>query len=243
MASTLPYRMCAPSLTASPSRNPSKPAGLPLRLPGNEPRNTEYIRISLGTRSRKFFHLLNESSRHHETTGLRPTMGTVLELGHLPLAVNGFVGDAWQQSLERWSQTSDHRVLCGSRFQGDEYRVEAKAGRGSDSQLANLRWNIGEAGVQHFDAATPSTGIPGTEFGVPEVGRIGLDAEQWIVGFLSTIAGIVTDGGIFLIAEYRHHRAVQIEDQSGALSGQVDERLQQSVVDAVRLLPEGVRCV
>jgi hypothetical protein len=72
-------------------------------------------------------------------------MGTVLELGHLPLAVNGFVGDAWQQSLERWSQTSDHRVL----------------------------------------------------------GRIGLDAEQWIVGFLSTIAGIVTDGGIFLVAEYR----------------------------------------
>ena len=57
-----------------------------------------------------------------------------------------------------------------SRFQGDEYRVEAKAGVGSDSQLANLRWNIGEAGVQHFDAATPSTGIPGTEFGVPQKG-------------------------------------------------------------------------
>jgi hypothetical protein len=35
----------------------------------------------------------------------------------------------------------------------------------------------------------------------------------------------------------------QIEDQSGALSGQVDESLQQSIVDAVHLPPEGVRCM
>jgi hypothetical protein len=67
--------------------------------------------------------------------------------------------------------------------------------------------------------------------------------EQWVVGFLATIAGIVTDGGILLFPEYRNHGAVQIEDQSGALRGQVDESLQQSVVDAVHLLPEGVRCV
>jgi len=31
---------------------------------------------------------LNESSRHHETTGLRPTMWAVLEHGHLPLAIH-----------------------------------------------------------------------------------------------------------------------------------------------------------
>ena len=56
MASTLPYKMRAPFLTASPSRNASNPPGLPLRRLGNEPLNTEYIRMPLGTRSRKFFH-------------------------------------------------------------------------------------------------------------------------------------------------------------------------------------------
>jgi len=65
------------------------------------------------------FLLLNESSRHHETTGLWPTMGAVLELGHLPLAINRFIRDAGQESLERWGQTSDHRILCGPLFQGD----------------------------------------------------------------------------------------------------------------------------
>jgi hypothetical protein len=97
-------------------------------------------------------------------------MGTVLELGHLPLAVNGFIRDAWQQSLESWSQTSDHRILCRSRFQSDEHRIEAEAGVGSNSQFANLGWNIGEASVQHFHAAIPGAGISGTEFGIPEVG-------------------------------------------------------------------------
>src|ERR1039458_2055571 len=37
MVWTSPYWMRAPSLTASPSRNPSNPAGLPVLLPGNEP--------------------------------------------------------------------------------------------------------------------------------------------------------------------------------------------------------------
>jgi hypothetical protein len=41
---------------------------------------------------RRFCLLLwNESSRHHETTGLRPTMGTMLEVGHLPVPVDSFV--------------------------------------------------------------------------------------------------------------------------------------------------------
>jgi hypothetical protein len=43
--------------------------------------------------------------------------------------------------------------------------------------------------------------------------------------------------------EYLNHGAAQIEDQSGAVNGQVDESLQQPVVDAVHLLPEGIRSV
>ena len=46
-----------------------------------------------------------------------------------------------------------------------------------------------------------------------------------------------------LIAEHRNHSAVQVKDQSGSLSGPMDKSLQQSVIDAVHLLPESVRCV
>src|ERR1700690_18775 len=54
-------------------------------------------------------------------------------------------------------------------------------------------------------------------------------------------SGGITDGSVLLLSEYRHHGAVQIEDQPGALSGQMYEGLQQSIIDAVHLLPEGVR--
>jgi len=54
---------------------------------------------------------------------------------------------------------------------------------------------------------------------------------------------MVPGGRILLFAEYRNDGAVQIEDQPGPASGPVDEILQQSVVAAMQLLPESVRCV
>jgi hypothetical protein len=97
-------------------------------------------------------------------------MQAVLELGHLPLAVHGCIGNAGEQSLECRGQTRGHRILYGSTFQGGEHRMEAEAGVGSDTQLADLVWDIGEAGVQHFKAAIPGTGISRTEFCIPEEG-------------------------------------------------------------------------
>src|SRR5713226_5103468 len=82
-----------------------------------------------------------------------------------------------------------------------------------------------------------------TEFGIPEIGRIGFHAEQWIVGPFATVTGIVTNAGILLSPEHRNHGAVQIENQSRSPAGQVDESLQQSVVDAMHLFPERVRSV
>src|ERR1700683_2559276 len=167
----------------------------------------------------------------------------VLELGHLPLAIHGLVGAAGEQSFERRRQTRGHGILCGASLQSGKHRIEAEAGVGADSQLANLGWDISEAEVQHFQDAIPGAGISGAEFCIPEEGGIGFHAEKWVVGLLATIAGIVADGGILLIAEHCNHSAVQIKDQSGSLSGPMYESLQQSVIDAVHLLPENVGCV
>jgi hypothetical protein len=51
-----------------------------------------------------------------------------------------------------------------------EHGMEAETGVGPDSQLANLQWNISEAGIQYFEAAIPGASISGTEFCVPEEG-------------------------------------------------------------------------
>src|SRR6266571_5105082 len=61
-------------------------------------------------------------------------------------------------------------AYCAGRASRAANRIEAEAGVGADSQLTNLGWKIGEAGVQHFNAAIPGASIAGTEFGIPEVG-------------------------------------------------------------------------
>src|SRR5258708_865419 len=42
----------------------------------------------------------NESSRHDETTGLRPAVRTMLELGHLPNPIGRFISQTLKQPLE-----------------------------------------------------------------------------------------------------------------------------------------------
>ena len=50
------------------------------------------IHVTTDGEERGFSFLVgNESSRHHELTGVRPTVGAVIELGHLPLLVDGFI--------------------------------------------------------------------------------------------------------------------------------------------------------
>ena len=167
----------------------------------------------------------------------------MLEFRHLPIAIHGFIGKARRHSFECLGQASDDRVLCGLGFESGKDRIKAEAGIGADAQLTYLRWNIGEARVQHFDTAIPCSSITGTEFGIPEKGGISFYTEERIVGLLAAIEGIVTDGSPFLIPEYRDNGAVQIENQPGAPTWQADECLQQLIVDPVQLLPEDVRCV
>jgi hypothetical protein len=75
-----------------------------------------------------------------------------------------------QQSLQRCGQTSYHRILCGSRFDSNEYRIETEARVSSDAQLSDVRRNVGEAVVQHFNTAIPGSSISGAEFDIPEIG-------------------------------------------------------------------------
>jgi hypothetical protein len=44
----------------------------------------------------------NESSRHYVATGLRPIMGPVPELCHLPLLVHRFIAQAGSNRLNAW---------------------------------------------------------------------------------------------------------------------------------------------
>ena len=76
-----------------------------------------------------------------------------------------------------------------------------------------------------------------------QIRRIGFDTQQWIVGSLTAIAGIVADLGTVLVPEDRHHRTVEIENKAGAVLGPVNNILQQSIVDAMELFPEAGWCL
>ena len=121
--------------------------------------------------------------------------------------------------------------------------MEAEASIGSDANFANVGRYISKASIQAFDAAIPSSCVPGAQLGIPKIGGVRFDTEQRVVGSLTTIAGIVADLSTVLTSKHRYDRAVKIKNEAGAMFGHVNELLQQSIVDAMKLFPETVRCL
>jgi len=111
--------------------------------------------------------------------------------------------------------------------------METKTGICPNPKLSNLWWHVGKAGLQQFDAALPGTGISGTQFGIPQIGGVGFDAQQWIVRALAAVAGIVADLGAILVAKDGDDSTVEIEDQTRAVMGPMQEVLQQAIINTM----------
>jgi len=137
-------------------------------------------------------------------------MWTMLEVRHFPLTVDGFISQAREQSLEGLSQASHHCILGRSDFEDFQDRIETKAGIGPNWKPSDIRRYVQEAGHHLFDAALPGASVAGTQFGIPSVGRVGLDAEPGVIRVLATITGTVADGRILLMSKHRDHTAVEI---------------------------------
>lgn len=123
------------------------------------------------------FRLRNESSRDHETASSAPTLRAMLKVSHFPIPVDGFIPQAGQPISEGRSQAGHDSILAGLGFEGVENRVESKTRIGASANLTDVGRHVGEAGIQQFDAALLGSGVPGTQFGIPEVRRVRLDAE------------------------------------------------------------------
>jgi hypothetical protein len=80
--------------------------------------------------------------------------------------------------------------------------------------------------------------LPGRKLAVPEEGGIGFHTEQRIVRSLAAIARVVADFGAVLMAKDGHDRAVEVEDKSRAALRFMNEMLQHSIVDTMKLLPK-----
>lgn len=85
--------------------------------------------------------------------------------------------------------------------------------------------------------------LPGRNSQFQRKERVGLDAQQGIVGTLAAIAGIVAHGGALLMPEDRDHAIVEIEDEPRAMLGHVSEVTQQPVSNAMHLLAERGWCL
>src|SRR5712692_10066569 len=106
-----------------------------------------------------------------------------------------------------------------SDFEAFEDRIETEAGVRPNPELSDVRRYIREAGVQQFETTIPCAGVAGAQFGVPQIRRVGLDAQQGVVRSLATITGIVADLGIFLTPEHSDNTTVEIKDQARPVAG------------------------
>jgi hypothetical protein len=131
-------------------------------------------------------------------------------------------------------------IMRSSGFEDFQDRIETKTGIRPHTQFSNIRWYIDEAGCQQFNAAIPCASIAGPQFGIPQIGGVGFQAQQRIIGTLTSVTGIVADLRLLLTPEHRDHTAVEIKDQAGPVLWQVDEILQQSIIHPMQLFQERV---
>jgi len=89
-----------------------------------------------------------EPPRDHKTTGPAPSLDAVLEVGHLPIAVDRLIAQARQQVSERPSQPGHHRILSGLRFERLQHGVKSEPGIGTSANLPDVGRDVGEAGLE-----------------------------------------------------------------------------------------------
>src|SRR5215831_16282915 len=67
----------------------------------------------------------------------------------------------------------------------------------------------------------------------PKRTRSSLPNKQWVIGPLTSISRIVTNGSPFLVAKDGNHCAIQIKDETRPMLRQVDESFEQSIIGSV----------
>jgi hypothetical protein len=138
----------------------------------------------------------------------------MFEVSHLPVAVDEFIPQARQQAPESLRHTGDDSVFSGPGFEGFADGVKTETGIGPHANLADVGRNIRKASVPQLDAAVPSSCVTSAQFGIPEVGGVGFDAQEQIMRTLATVARVVADVGAVLLSKHGDHGAVEIEDKA-----------------------------
>ena len=193
---------------------------------------------SHGKQSRFRLGLLDQSAGDDPPAGLGPAAGLMLALGDFPARIHPLVGQAAELALEGRRHAGHHGVLSGPLLQQLQNRMKSKARVGPHPHLAQVGGNALEATGQQLHAAFPGAGVAGPQLRVPQKRGVGLQAEQGIIRALTPVARVVTHGGPLLRAEHGHDRAVQSQNQAGAVLRRVNELLQQPVIEPVQLLAE-----
>src|SRR5439155_17635189 len=103
----------------------------------------------------------DKPSRDAESAGMRPTVRPIVELRHFSCAIDWFIPKTRQWCLQPFGHASDDNVVSGELFQSLQHRIETKTRIGPQPNLSDVGRYIGEAGIQQFNAAIPSSGIAG----------------------------------------------------------------------------------
>ena len=75
--------------------------------------------------------------------------------------------------------------MRSSGFEDFQDRIETKTGIRPHTQFSNIWWYVDETRRQQFNAAIPCASIAWPQFGIPQKGGVGFQAQQRVVGTLA----------------------------------------------------------
>ena len=137
--------------------------------------------------------------------------------------------------LERTRQLGDDRELSSTGLEGCDYLAIEETRIGANPDLTHRRRDFGQAGRQQVYSSVTRVHVAGAEFPVPEISRLGLEADPGMIGRTAVFVRIVADAGLLLMPVQGQHRGVQVEDDAPPRLGALPQFRQQAVVPSTQV--------
>jgi hypothetical protein len=153
-------------------------------------------------------------AHHHKSIRLRPTMWLVHAFRDLEASPDFGILQAWDPIFERTCQPRHDDELPAMRFDRPHHFVVEESRIRADPYLTHRCGQLAEARSEQPDCANPRMHIAGSEFPVPAILGLALEAYQGMIRGTAALARVVADACLLLMSVEGQHGRIQVEQDS-----------------------------
>lgn len=179
----------------------------------------------------------NGASDDHKAMGALPSVRLISKFSHLPTVAQLFEATPSGPGFDRGIFSGHNGVAAADRIEklDDSSAKEARIGPDTNAGSGKGRGSLGQTELQKRHRPGTAGGISRTQSAMPEFLKMGLEAQQRMIGSSAPFLGVVAHFGELGLSVNRQHHGIQIEDQRGPGFGQEKQPCAELIVQGNEL--------